>query len=131
MRIPNALLLPLLAPLAGCFVARNTVNEPIERAAVGELVPGTSTAADATALLGAPSEVVQLGYRTAYRYDFLTTKRAGITLLIVTFFNDDTHADRVWLFFDKDDVLTHLGATIEADEAAYAMPWQKIHGEDR
>lgn len=119
----------LLALLPGCFLARNTVNEPIAAAAVAELVPGQSRAADATRLLGAPSEVVQLGRRTAYRYDFQTTKRAGFTLIVVTMFNDDTHADRVWLFFDEEDVLTHVGSTLEAVQARYAMPWQKVHGE--
>ena len=131
MRTAPSLVVPalLLATLPGCFLARNTVNEPIASAAVAQLVPGQSRAADATRLLGAPSEVVQLGRRTAYRYDFLTTKRAGFTVLVVTMFNDDTHADRVWLFFDEQDVLTHLGSTIEAEQARYAMPWQKVHGE--
>ena len=119
-------LLPLLLLLAlpGCFVSRGTTNAPIRRASLRDLVPGTSTAADATTRLGAPSEVVQLGSRTAYRYDFGTTKRAGLTLVVATFINEDTDADRVWLFFDARDVLTHVGATLEADRARYAMPWQ-------
>jgi hypothetical protein len=70
-------------------------------------VPGETTAKDVVEALGAPNEVVQLGTRSAYRYDFTVEKTAGFTLIIITFLNDDTRADRAWLFFDKDDVLTH------------------------
>jgi len=121
------LLLALAAP--SCFLSRTTVNEPIHRTKIDGLVPGTTTAKEVVALLGAPGEVVQLGNRTAYRYDFSVQKRAGFTLIIVTFLNEDTRSDRVWLFFDADDKLTHAGATLEAGDAEYVMPWQEAHGE--
>ena len=118
------LVLALLSP--SCFIARETVNEPIRRADVETLVPGTTTAREVVERLGGPNEVVQLGSRTAYRYDFTTTKRAGFTIILVSFLNDDTRSDRVWLFFDAKDVLTHAGSTLEAADARYAMPWQHV-----
>jgi len=111
----------------GCFMTRGTVNAPIDRADVQKLVPGTSTARDAGAVLGAPAEVVQLGKRTAYRYEFTTTKRGVLFLIVLGFYNEDTRSDRVWLFFDANDVLTHLGTTLEAADTEYALPWYDIH----
>jgi hypothetical protein len=116
----------LLAP--SCFISRTTVNEPIRREEVDRLVPGQTTAREVVAQLGAPAEVVQLGNRTAYRYDFIVTKRAGFSIIILSFLNDDTCADRVWLFFDAADVLTHAGATLQAANARYEMPWQDLPG---
>ncbi|MFO1011832.1 MAG: outer membrane protein assembly factor BamE [Planctomycetota bacterium] len=126
MRSTVALLaLPLLLAPA-CFISRDTVNVPLVEKKLATLVPGTTTAKDVTAELGSPHEVVQLGKRTAYRYDYTTTKRAGFTLIVVTFLNQDTRQDRAWLFFDEHDVLTHVGKSLEADGAAYSMPWMDV-----
>ena len=57
-----------LAP--GCLISRTTVDQPLDSAALTALEPGTSTAADVVAALGAPDEVVQLGRRSAYRFDY-------------------------------------------------------------
>jgi len=122
-------LLPLILALApACFLSRTTVDEPLRKEQLARFVPGETTAKDVVEALGAPNEVVQLGTRSAYRYDFTVEKTAGFTLIIITFLNDDTRADRAWLFFDKDDVLTHAGSTLQASGTEYAMPWQTIHG---
>jgi outer membrane protein assembly factor BamE (lipoprotein component of BamABCDE complex) len=123
------ILILALVLLPACFVSRTMVNEPLKRAEIDKLVPGQTKAGDVTAILGAPNEVVQLGTRTAYRYDFTMQKRAGFTLIIITVLNEDTRTDRVWLFFDKDDLLTHLGSTLQASDARYAMPWYEVHEE--
>ncbi|MEW6071405.1 MAG: hypothetical protein AB1726_02265 [Planctomycetota bacterium] len=122
-----ACLVPLF--LAGCFISRTTVNEPLPPGPIEALRPGETTAADVLRLFGAPTEVVQLGRRTAYRFDASTSKRAGLLLLLVVLMNDDTRSDRIWVFFDENDVLTHVGATFDSHDPVYAMPWQKIHGE--
>jgi hypothetical protein len=93
---------------------------------VGELRPGVTNSKQAVELLGAPTDVVQLGRRSAYRFDFKNRKRAGLFLILVNFLNDDTRSDRVWLFFDEDQRLTHYGATFSGDDAQYAMPWEDI-----
>lgn len=112
----------LIAP--GCFVSRDRVNTPLDPARVGALKPRESTADDVLAALGAPSEVIQLGRRSAWRYDHAEGKTAAFTLILVTFVNKDVKQDRMWAFFDEEDVLTHFGSTYEADEASYKMPWQ-------
>ena len=121
------LLLPLLLLPASCLIDRTTINAPLASEAVAELQPGRTTAREAVALLGAPVEVVQLGRRSAYRYEFESSKRAALFLLVVMLMGRDTRADRVWLFFDEQDVLTHVGATYEGADARYALPWTKLH----
>jgi outer membrane protein assembly factor BamE (lipoprotein component of BamABCDE complex) len=113
--------------LSGCFISRDLVNEPLVREEIDALSVGTSTASDVAAKLGAPTEVVQLGKRSAWRYDFTTQKTAGFTLIVVTFLNTDLRSDRCWLFFDEQDVLRHVGTTLDADDTRYKMPWQKVH----
>ncbi len=118
------LLAVLLTP--GCFLSRTYVNAPIEEASIAQLRPGQTTAAQVVALLGAPTEVVQLGRRSAYRYEHDQQKRAGLFLIVVVFSNNDNQADRTWVFFDENDVLSHVGTTLEADTAQYAMPWSDL-----
>jgi hypothetical protein len=126
MRVQLALASVLLL-LPGCFLSRNFVNQPITGPNVAKLVPGTTTADEALALLGAPSEVVQLGKRSAWRYEHTLNKTAGFTVIVFSALNSDIQSDRVWLFFDENDVLKHVGATLTAGTAEWAMPWSKEH----
>jgi hypothetical protein len=111
---------------SGCFISRDRANEPLQKARIDALAVGTSTATDVARELGAPTEVVQLGRRSAWRYDYTATKRAGFTLLVVTFLNTDQRSDRAWLFFDEGGVLRHVGTTLDAADAEYAMPWWDV-----
>ena len=121
-------LIPVLSLLlTGCFIARDTVNEPLQREKILELRPGETTARQIVSQLGGPTDVVQLGRRSAYRYDFKNRKRTGLILILINFFNVDTRSDRLWVFFDEDEVLTHYGATFKGNDARYAMPWDDIH----
>jgi outer membrane protein assembly factor BamE (lipoprotein component of BamABCDE complex) len=124
----NALLALALSLLTGCAVGRSADNEPLEAAELQSLRPGTTTAAEVVQLLGAPVDVVQLGRRSAYRYQFTATKRSVLFLVVLNLYNEDTRADRAWLFFDENQVLTHMGTTLEAEDVEYAMPWEDIHG---
>jgi hypothetical protein len=119
--------LPLLLLLPACAFARQDVNEPIDIPTVRGFVPGTTTAREVVERLGAPTDVVQLGRRTAYRYDGATTKSTVLFLLLINFANQDTRADRVWVFFDEKDVLTHFGASFGTHRTQYAMPWEDVH----
>lgn len=127
LRIHAALALLLVPLSSACLVDRTTTNVPISREVVGTLTPGTTTAREAVAALGAPLEVVQLGLRSAYRYEFVVSKRAGLVLILVGLISRDTRSDRAWLFFDEEDVLTHVAATFEGADSQYAMPWDKVH----
>jgi hypothetical protein len=117
----------LLLLLPACAIARQETNGPIDAAAVATLVPGATTAREVVEKLGAPTEVVQLGRRTAYRYDASTTKSAGLILILFNMVAQDTRSDRVWVFFDEHDVLSHYGATFAVHRTQYALPWEDVH----
>jgi hypothetical protein len=119
-----ALATPLLG---GCFLSRNTVNVPLHAEKSAALAPGRSTQSEVLAALGAPNEVVQLGYRSAWRYDHTVEKRAGLSLIVVTLLNSDVQQDRMWLFFDEHGVLACLGATLDAEKSVYELPWSDSH----
>ncbi len=119
-------LVALLACAPACAFMRTTENEPLDAGVLATLVPGTSSAAVVQAL-GAPADVVQLGKRSAYLYRFTSSKRAALFLVVLGFYNQDTRADRAWVFFDEDQNLTHLGVTLAGEDTEYKMPWQEQH----
>lgn len=123
-------LLGALALSSGCFTGRDTTNEPLDAEKIASLEPGETRASDVVELLGAPTEVVQLARRSAYRYDYTNRKRYGLFLIVANFLNEDTRSDRLWVFFDENQVLSHFGATLQGDASVYAMPWDPIHGEE-
>lgn len=123
-------LLALLLFLPACAIARQETNDPIDARVVKTLVPGTTTAKEVVERLGAPTEVVQLGKRTAYRYDASVTKSAGLFLLLFNMAGQDTRSDRLWVFFDEHDVLSHYGASYGTHRAQYALPWEDVHEAD-
>ena len=114
----------LALTVSSCAFGRQRTHEPIEAMAVSSLAIGDG-AQRVTEVLGAPTEVVQLGKRSAYRYDYTEAKQAGLFLILVGFFNSDSHQDRVWVFFNESNLLTHVGSTLQADEAEYGMPWSE------
>lgn len=120
-------LLAILALLPACAFARQDVNEPLDAELIRSLLPGKTTAREVVERLGAPTEVVQLGRRTAYRYDASTEKSTVLFLLLINFGNQDLRTDRLWVFFDEHDVLTHHGAWFGTHRTQYAMPWEDVH----
>ena len=124
----RSLLLALLLFLApACAFARSYENEPLDAGLLQSLRPGTMTASDVVSLLGAPVDVVQLGRRSAYLYRFTGAKRTVLFLVVLGLYNQDTRSDRAWVFFDENEVLTHVGVTLEAQDTEYAMPWEDVH----
>ncbi len=107
---------------SGCFLSRSKANPAIDPIAVASIVPGRSTADDVTRLLGAPNEVVQLGRKSAWRYEHTIQKEATAFLLLLGLQGSDTQADRVWVFFDEASNVTHLGSLLQAGEAKYDIP---------
>jgi len=122
MRLHLRLLPLLLATLTlSCYMGQATVDEPLDAAAIAQLQPRTSTAEDVTRLLGAPNQVVELGTGSAWLYQAQTGKQMGVWLLIFGAFGQDTRSDRCWVFFDQTGTLTHVGATLSADQAEYHL----------
>ncbi len=108
--------------LPGCFLSRSRSNPPIAPEVVAQLVPGQSTADDVTALLGAPNEIVQLGRRSAWKYEHTVEKQSAAFLILLGLRGVDVQADRVWVFLDEDGRVLHLGQTFQAEEAEYDVP---------
>ena len=81
-------------------------------------------------LLGAPLEVVQLGYRSAWRYEFTVEKQAALFLFVVGLRGVDNQADRVWVFFDEEGVVSHVGATFAGEDAEYSVPGVEVWADD-
>jgi len=119
----SLLCLTLLLILPGCFTTRKTINQQLSSEAAAQVAPGTS-AADVVELLGAPTDIVQLGHRSAYLYEFQQTKMTGLLAGVVGFMNSDTRSDRVWIFLGPGgDTVTHVGSSFDADKAENRMPW--------
>ena len=131
--MPRTLVLFLVAfafpLLPGCVFSNRQTNHPLDPAAFARLEPGRSTAKDVLEILGAPTEVVQLGTWSAYRYDHTRTKEAGLWLVVVFLHGSDVQSDRAWLFFNANDLLMDFGTTFDADRARYAIPPMKTSGE--
>ena len=117
----GTVLLGLLLP--SCFISRVRVNEAIDPVAYGRLEVGKSTQDDVLQELGAPADIVQLGFRSAWRYDHTHSKNATSFFVVLALQNVDTVQDRVWAFFDEEGLLTHIGATFDADKAEYQFPF--------
>ena len=112
-----------LSLLPGCFLSKAHVNASLDAQAMETLIPGQSTADDVLDLLGAPMDVVQLWNRSAWRYDHTQTKDSRLFLVIVIFGNTESKQDRIWVFFDANDVLTHIGGTFEANDVEWGLPF--------
>jgi len=116
-------LLPLLClPLfSSCLLSDVRSHTSIDADRVAAIEPGRTTAQEVLELLGAPNEVVQLGRRSAYRYDHSVEKQAALFLVLVALRGVDTQEDRVWVFVDEGGVVTHMGSTLQADEAEFSV----------
>ena len=119
----TALLAVLLSFMtSGCFLSRERDNPVFERQAVESIVPGASTQEQVTQLLGAPNEVVQLGRRSAWRFEHTVRKQAALFLVILGLRGVDTQCDRIWVFFDEEGTVTTVGSFFLAETAEYDLP---------
>ena len=75
-------LLLAVTVLPGCFFSRSRTNPELSPELASQIIPAQSTAADVTELLGAPNEVVQLGLRTAWRYEHTVEKQSAAFLAV-------------------------------------------------
>ena len=126
--MPHRYLFPLafgfLLLCTGCFVfGTNKDYHPFDPGDLESIQPGTTTATDITALFGAPTGTVELSNGNAYIYKRSVAKATMIWLVFLSFANYDTQVDQVVFFFDKNDLLTHYGASLNADKAHYGLPF--------
>ena len=98
-----------------------TQDQNLDPEKIAQLEPHSNTAGDVVRLLGAPNQVVELGSGSAWLYESTNAKSMGLWLLVFGTFGNDSQTDRCWVFFDQNDVLTHFGASLNADEAEYHL----------
>jgi len=96
---------------------------PFDTSRLDKLIPGKSTVAEVTEMLGAPTKIVKLSNGNVYIYRRSLTKGTGLWLVLITLGNYDEHHDQIVIFFDKNDVMTHYGVTLDAHKAAYGLPF--------
>ncbi len=122
-RFPTVLML-LIFILSGCAVfGKGKDFKPFDQAALQQVTPGVTTAAEVTRLFGPPGKIVKLSNGNAYMYERSTEKLTGLWLVVVTFANWDTQHDRVVFFLNGQDVVTHVGSSFTAEAASYGMPF--------
>ena len=121
-----ALCLGLLSTPA-CVLANTTDGIAIPPDPVEQIVPGESTRADVTRLLGPPDEIVYSNrkldplFEQAYRYRRRKTKQTALFLLVFSTFRSDTRYDQVMVFFDESGVVEHVGVQLERDNTEYEL----------
>lgn len=120
----------LLAVLPSCVLSRSSQNEPLSLETIQKLKPGVTTAREVVELMGAPTDVIQLGKRSAYLYEHVMSKTAGIVLIGLLLSNTDQRSDRLWVFFDEQDQVTHFGTTLATPRTTYALPWFDLYDEE-
>jgi outer membrane protein assembly factor BamE (lipoprotein component of BamABCDE complex) len=109
---------------SGCFVfGTNKDYHPFEAELLDSVEPGQTTAKDISSVFGAPTKIVKMSNGNAFIYQRSVAKATLIWLVLISFGNYDNQVDQVVFFFDNQDVLTHFGASMNADKAGYGLPF--------
>ncbi len=121
----SMLLLAALALLfSGCAaVGKNIEYQSFDPDKLEGVAPGRTTAAQVTTLFGAPTQVVELSGGNAYVYERSVSKATGAYFVLISFVRYDQQFDRLVFFFDETNMLTHYGFSLNADDAAYGLPF--------
>lgn len=115
--------------LQGCMVfGRRKVDQPISAEALSQVKKGT-TKTEVVKLLGAPQEILFSNKALdplrehAYIYEHSNQKATLLSLAILTFGNFDDKDDRVVVFFDDNDLVARVGASLQAEQASFGFPF--------
>jgi len=125
--LPRLLLLALVPFASSCVLAHTTDGNGLDPLRVERIVPGTSTRADVTALLGAPDEVIYSNkehdplFERAFRYRRTNTKQTALFLLLFSTFRSETRWDHVVVFFDDAGKVENVGVALDRDDAEYGL----------
>jgi hypothetical protein len=109
---------------AGCAVfGRGKDFKPFDENSLKQVTTGITSASEVTRLFGPPNKIVKLSNGNAYVYERSIEKATGLWLVVLTFANWDKQYDRIAIFINNDDVVTHFGSSFNAETASYAMPF--------
>lgn len=117
-------IISILIAVSGCaIIGRDRDFRSFDSKSLTSVVPGKTTAGQVTQIFGAPTQVVKLANGNAYMYTRATSKGTVVYLILVTFANYDRQYDQIVFFFDKTDILTHYGTSLNEAQASYGMPF--------
>ena len=109
--------------LSGCLVVgKNKEYQVLDSDKRSQVVIGTTTAEQVCQLFGAPTEIVELSNGNAYIYRRSVAKATVFSLIILSFANYEKQYDQMVFFFAPNNILTHYGVSLHADEASYGLP---------
>lgn len=115
--------------VSGCAIlGRQQIDQSISPQSVDELRVGMHRSR-VTEIMGAPQDIIFSNKEHdalrehAYVFEHTKTVYTFFTVLITTFGNSDTKKDRVVVFFDDQGNVSHIGASLDADKAAYGFPF--------
>lgn len=156
-RLALLLALVVVSGSPGCILGRVRDQAPIDAGAVARIQVGKTTKREVVEMLGAPTyvndriglrvvgrpdaldgssagplvdELVRSPLDHSYTYEHTNTKSASLYLLIISFTNTETHRDRVVVFFDDAGVVSHVGVTLDAENAEFRLPTSDDDEED-
>ncbi|MGE3165503.1 MAG: hypothetical protein AB7O52_11400 [Planctomycetota bacterium] len=118
-----------LASGSGCVLSQTTQGSGLEDTPYAQLIPGQSTRADVTRLLGPPDEVVHSNrehdplFERAFLYKRSRSRQTAMFLILFSTHRSDTKYDSIAVFFDDQGVVEHVGSRLQARESSYGMPW--------
>ncbi|MBI4775588.1 MAG: outer membrane protein assembly factor BamE [Deltaproteobacteria bacterium] len=125
-KAPLAVLICITVTLftaSGCMIlGKNKENKSFESEKIEQLKPGETTASDVLKLLGTPTSVVKLSNGNAYIFKRVQSKGTGLILFVVNMGYTNTHYDQLVCFFNDQNILTHYGLTMDAENARYGLP---------
>jgi len=105
---------------AGCSFSREFINDPNLPANTTSLEVGSSTQQDLLELLGAPNSVIPLGEsRNMFIYSFGNSKKAGLSLLIVSFSKTNKGLDTA-VFILEDEIIADMYVSNNSEY----IPWE-------
>ena len=109
-------------------MGRQQFENPIGAEKVQQVQKGMSKDQVAE-ILGAPNEITFSNKEHdplrvfAYTYEHSVTRHTVVFFAIINFGNSDEKKDRVIVFFDDDERVASVGASLYADEATYGFPF--------
>lgn len=118
--LPLLLVLPIL--LGGCIWNRTRVNDPTIRDRAAAVVPGKTTAAELSRILGAmPGATVPLSDgRTLCSFGYGDAKTEGLSLLIVTLTRTNSYFSAIYAVIGADGVVESIHTSPKEED----LPWE-------
>lgn len=118
--LPLLLVLPIL--LGGCIWNRTRVNDPTIRDRAAAVVPGKTTAAELSRILGAmPGATVPLSDgRTLCSFGYGDAKTEGLSLLIVTLTRTNSYFSAIYAVIGADGIVESIHTSPKEED----LPWE-------